>query len=377
MSLTLDVFDNPSKWVEHIEGTGAVLNRTTDTFQTSVSELGDRAGLITVSPISLIGQDLSVLANCISAKSGILLTHSPDAIVDNYTYFFVRDSKYRQVQAWLGGVLASISDPVPIDQPAELRITIVEDPNYPRGLISFYYEGTLLYQEEIKQWITPTNKYVYLYGSALSVNTVIPGTNTFQSTGYIPPPPPTHVLTVGSLPIEDIPFKIRSVTGEMSYVTPWSCSLEEGVYEIEMPSNVLVGADTYNFSQWENGSTNPIRTVNLISDLAIEAAFQYVQPPPQKAYLDVHAFIDSTEVIADGLIVETSFAFQTPMMIEVAPGSYTVRLTYEKVTKDCSVAVTEGQTIRIDGQMAPPTPKPSQASWIPLAIGTGLILILP
>ena len=160
----------------------------------------------------------------------------------------------------------------------------------------------------------------------------------------------------------------------MSFVTPWSGLLEEGVYEIEMPSNIMVGADTYNFVEWENGSTNPTRAVTRLSDLNLFSTYQL----QLVTAIEVHAFYDGVEVTADGLIVETGFTFQTPATIEVTPGLYTVRLTYGGVTRDYPVAVSEGQTVRVDGQLTPPTPPsiPLKNFLVPLsAVGVGLILI--
>ena len=186
------------------------------------------------------------------------------------------------------------------------------------------------------------------------------------------PPPTTYNLAVDSS-ISGVPFTLRGAT-VMSYVTPFSSLLDERVYEIEMPSNVIVGADTYNFVQWENGSTSPTRAVNLLSDLNLFSTNQL----QLVTAIEVHAFYDGVEVTADGLIVETGFTFQTPATIEVTPGTYTVRLTYGEVTRDYSVAVSEEQTIRLDGQLTPPTPPsiPLKSLLAPFsAVGVGLILI--
>ena len=61
-------------------------------------------------------------------------------------------------------------------------------------------------------------------------------------------------------------------------VTPWTGELDEGTYRVTMPSQVQVGSDVYNFKQWEDGSTNPTRTVNLSSDITITATYEKVVP---------------------------------------------------------------------------------------------------
>lgn len=162
----------------------------------------------------------------------------------------------------------------------------------------------------------------------------------------------------------------------MSYVTPWMEEIEEGIYEVEMPSNVPVGEDTWNFTHWEDGVTNPVRTANLIGvDVSLLAHFELVIPPPTKGYLQVHAFVDSVEVVADGVLVETGQYFQTPITIEVDPGIYTVDLTYEAVTERYTADVAEGSTIRVDGQLAPPTPPtPPTIPILPIVV-IGAVLL--
>ena len=61
--------------------------------------------------------------------------------------------------------------------------------------------------------------------------------------------------------------------------------------------------------------------------------------------------------LADGIIIENNYAFKTPATIEVDPSSYTIQLTYEGVTKNYEANVTEGSTIRIDGQLSKPPSK--------------------
>lgn len=135
-----------------------------------------------------------------------------------------------------------------------------------------------------------------------------------------------------------------------NYVTPWSGSLLAGPYEIDMPSNLLVGADTYNFKEWEDGSTNPTRAINLVSDMIISAAYEIYTPPPTKGVIQVHAFLDSNEVVTDGLIVELNQTFQTPATdIEVEPGTYTIKVNLAGYPQySTSITIVAGQTIRVD-----------------------------
>lgn len=141
----------------------------------------------------------------------------------------------------------------------------------------------------------------------------------------------------------------------MSYVTPWSGSLAEGTYRVTMPSNVQVGTSVYNFVKWEDESTSPVRTFQLVVDASITATYVLAPPPPPaKGKLEIHAYLGEAEIEESGTIVETAQQFTTPITIELDPGTYTV-----KIRDQTRVAVVvEGQTLRIDFVFAPPTPIP-------------------
>jgi hypothetical protein len=57
------------------------------------------------------------------------------------------------------------------------------------------------------------------------------------------------------------------------YTTPWSGSLNEGNYRITAPASVLAGGVTYVFVQWEDGTTNPVRTIALTADATITVTY--------------------------------------------------------------------------------------------------------
>ena len=83
-------------------------------------------------------------------------------------------------------------------------------------------------------------------------------------------------LTVNSDPISGINF---TIDGGDPRSTPWSSVLiSEGYHTIAMSSNWTVDPDFYNFVHWENGSTEPTRTIFVTEDTTITAT--YVQPTP-------------------------------------------------------------------------------------------------
>jgi hypothetical protein len=87
------------------------------------------------------------------------------------------------------------------------------------------------------------------------------------------PPPPKHTLTVNSNP-QGVPFNINGVKAS----TPWTAELEEGLYTITMPAEATVNTSKYTFKNWEDGSTNPVRTVNLTADTVITAYYELAPP---------------------------------------------------------------------------------------------------
>ena len=63
--------------------------------------------------------------------------------------------------------------------------------------------------------------------------------------------------------------------------TPWGPTmLDAGIYRITLPAQTVINNQTYKFKQWEDGSTNPIRTINLTSDLSLMATYELVVSPP-------------------------------------------------------------------------------------------------
>lgn len=164
---------------------------------------------------------------------------------------------------------------------------------------------------------------------------------------------PSHILVVTTTPIISVPI----VLDGQNYITPTPpITLPEGSHSVSCPSNIIIGSDTYNLSQWEDGSTNPQRTFPLAADTTIIASYVLVQPPPAKGSIEVHAFFESIEIVTSGVIVETGQTFQTPTTIIVDPGTYVVRVTKDTEVKEQWAVVTTDQTIRLDFQFQPPAP---------------------
>lgn len=96
------------------------------------------------------------------------------------------------------------------------------------------------------------------------------------------PPPLTYTLNIGSSPVAGVSF---TFDGE-SHVTPFSTTLSEGSHTVVMPLTITIAGTTYNFANWEDGSTNLTRTINLITDMTVTAYYEAVPLPPQPPSLD-------------------------------------------------------------------------------------------
>jgi len=79
-----------------------------------------------------------------------------------------------------------------------------------------------------------------------------------------------HILTVDSEP-QGAPFTINDV----ATATRYSQTLQEGIYTIVMPRTF----NSYSFQQWEDGPTDPTRTINLTADTIMKAIYT-VMPAP-------------------------------------------------------------------------------------------------
>lgn len=80
-----------------------------------------------------------------------------------------------------------------------------------------------------------------------------------------------YVLTVESEP-EGAPFTINDV----ATATRYSQTLQQGIYTIVMPRTF----NSYSFKQWEDGTTDPTRTINLTADTTLKAIYEVMAAPP-------------------------------------------------------------------------------------------------
>jgi len=223
MSFVINNFDDAGKWKEVTIGTGAIQNRTADSFEAVVSASGDRAGLVT--PVKHNVSELADLRvytnrNCAISSLGLIYEEIEDPTDRGFGMAIVRDTAYGVIVWFAGGAKVIQADPIPADGQAELRITITEVTEGYQA--SFYYNGELIYQDIIPGSMG-TDFYVKLGVSADRGSTVETGTTTFASTGYVSPlsisisPSTPQVITTE----QSILFTANVSGGSSPYTIDW------------------------------------------------------------------------------------------------------------------------------------------------------------
>jgi len=171
--------------------------------------------------------------------------------------------------------------------------------------------------------------------------------------------PVTHTLTVDSSPISGVNFTVD----DMVHTTPWSESLMQGSYTIEMPSTWTVGADEYVFAHWEDDSTEPTRTISLTEDTTITATYELYVPP--SGWIEgIVTDAETTQPIAGAAVTADNIASAITnesgyYNIEIEPGIYTVTTSkagYETYSQtDVTVVAQETVTVDFELKVAPLT----------------------
>lgn len=86
-----------------------------------------------------------------------------------------------------------------------------------------------------------------------------------------------YIILIGpqySLRVESSPFfRVTFTLDGESQTTPFTASLEEGVYTISVPMDLTVAGTEYSFTGWEDGTTDLTRTIDLKSDMNLTALY--------------------------------------------------------------------------------------------------------
>ena len=271
MIYPMDDFGNDAKWTEVISGNAEFVERSMNTVKIKLNEAHAIGCLTTVNPVDATAEgilDVEIYADRKAAITGLGIS-TTQADYSDSGLRLNRDAAYGVICWRHGGAALIMDDPQPPDTAVSLRIVI--DAN--TRTVTYFYDGVEIYSDTISSWFDLSNLYISIYAFATRGDITILDTATFLSF-YVPPP--THVLSVDSTPITGVSFNLDGET----HTTPYSAELEEGTYTVTVPAQVTVDGQLYNFVSWEDGSTNPSRTINLTTDLSIIATYELAPAPP-------------------------------------------------------------------------------------------------
>lgn len=138
---------------------------------------------------------------------------------------------------------------------------------------------------------------------------------------------PEHMLSVNTTPITGIEF----ILGGQNMKTPWSGILAEGTYVVTVPYEATVANGLYHFVGWEDGSTDLARPIDLLSDMTIEATYEYVGPAPPGPVICPAAVI-ATCVYGPSLELNVLRRFRDTFMARNGFGCFLAK-TYYRIGK--------------------------------------------
>lgn len=125
-----------------------------------------------------------------------------------------------------------------------------------------------------------------------------------------------YALSVDSEPFTGVSFDADDLSG---YITPCILKKLEGTHTIVFPAEVEYNGEIFTFKQWEDGSTDPTRTINLTEPTEIIG--YYVKPH--------NLTLESSPVTGVPVNVDDRSVGATPITALVPEGSHTVSVPEE------------------------------------------------
>jgi len=239
--------------------------------------------------------------------------------------------------------------PVTIDgavaEKTSFQKVFVQDSEHTISVPSKYNSITKSY--DFKQW----------EDGSISTSRILKVTgNAILTAYYTEVVPPNYTLTLVSTPIKSISCNLDMTA---TLLTDWSGKLAEGTHTITIPASHETGGKIYNFKNWEDASTNTIRTFTISSDMTLSMLYEaYTPPSTGKGSLDVYGYYMDTEVsstvdIYDLLYGNKKASMTTHFIIELDQGTYTLTATYSGLTISNVYVVEAGKTVRVNFYFSP------------------------
>jgi len=286
MSFRLDDFANMSKWVAITTGTAQILNRTNTSFQARINNAGERAWLVTSTPVDIRNIPLSILADLQAAGTFLFIGNTPpDAVGEGQFDGPGRTVEIRTKSAYVFLIYDGAGfewagpppTPVPDSQQAELGFLVdasfihagwqAEELNSIMGR-GLPMPATLWYG------FVPQSCYVAIGALGTEHSVVAIGTSTFTAAGAVIPP-----LSIG--------------------ITPTSASLIAGQAQT-FHANVS-GGNAPVVTWYEQGSSTPLGTgtdINISFQAAGTFAIYAVATDPTAPNSPLQSNISTVTVTA-------------------------------------------------------------------------------
>lgn len=134
----------------------------------------------------------------------------------------------------------------------------------------------------------------------------------------------SHILAVEALAGTQA-VQINIEVNGVNKTTPYSESLQEGLYTVAVPESIIFNTQTYIFKAWNDSSTQTTKTVNLTSNVSLIAYYEAeITPPPTTHILNVKAYAGTQEVQVNFDINGVLKA--TPYSESLQEGAYNVKM---------------------------------------------------
>ena len=113
-----------------------------------------------------------------------------------------------------------------------------------------------------------------------------------------------------------------------AYTAP--VTVPDGQHTIIAPSTATIGSSNYTFQHWEDGSTNPTRTITTSANTTVTATYQIVIPTHTLVVVSspltgIPVTVDSISYVTNTspiTLVEGSHTIVTPLLIISCPSTY-------------------------------------------------------
>lgn len=196
--------------------------------------------------------------------------------------------------------------------------------------------------------------------------------NVVTTRVYKPPTPPEKLELAVSNPSPDVgemvTFTVTTTPAVTESSTIYAYTNGREVARWHLP--IVDGSGIIRLVPSETGDVVDWKVVDSFgveSNVVRTAVKAPPPPPPTKGTLKVYAYADGEEVTASVVVLDVG-TYETPFSLDLDPGTYTLKATYDTQTDTKTATIEEGETtvVVFHFSLAPVWP-----SWWPIAAAAG------